>query len=103
MSLSKKQIEDQLLAYHMGWLDRPEMEAVERLIESSPEQADRSRALCEAVEPLADWDTHNDNFEETPARAAERGDRDFVTAALEGMLRRRLAREDRSINISKLG
>ncbi len=57
MSLSKKQIEDQLLAYHMGWLDRPEMEAVERLIESSPEQADRSRALCEAVEPLADWDT----------------------------------------------
>ncbi len=57
MSLSKRQIEDQLLAYHMGWLDRAEMEAVERLIESSPELADRSRALREAVEPLADWDT----------------------------------------------
>ncbi len=41
----------------MGWLDRAEMEAVERLIESSPELADRSRALREAVAPLADWDT----------------------------------------------
>ncbi len=57
MSLAKQQIEDQLLAYHMGWLNRAEMEAVERLIESSPEMADRSRALREAVEPLADWDT----------------------------------------------
>ncbi len=57
MSLSKQQIEDQLLAYHMGWLDRAEMEAVERLIESSPELADRSRAVREAVEPLADWGT----------------------------------------------
>ena len=57
MSLSKQQIEDQLLAYHLGWLDRAEMEAVERLIESSPELADRSRALRQAVEPLADWDT----------------------------------------------
>ena len=45
MSLSKQQIEDQLLAYHMGWLDRAEMEAVERLIGSSPEVADRSRAV----------------------------------------------------------
>ncbi len=41
----------------MGWLDRAEMETIERLIESSPELADRSRALREAVEPLADWDT----------------------------------------------
>ncbi len=41
----------------MGWLDRAEMETVERLIESSPELADRSSALREAVEPLADWDT----------------------------------------------
>ncbi len=57
MSLPKQQIEDQLLAYHMGWLDRAEMEAVERLIESSPEVAHRSRAVREAVEPLADWDT----------------------------------------------
>ena len=57
MPQSKQQIEDQLLAYHMGWLDRAEMESVERLIESSPELADRSRAVREAVEPLADWDT----------------------------------------------
>ncbi len=57
MSLSKQQIEDQLLAYHMGWLDRADMEAVERLIESSSELADRSRTLREAVEPLADWHT----------------------------------------------
>ncbi|MCH8912808.1 MAG: hypothetical protein IIA33_04485, partial [Planctomycetes bacterium] len=57
MSFSRQEIKDQLLAYHMGWLDRAEMETVERLIESSPELADRSRALRKAVEPLADWDT----------------------------------------------
>ncbi len=55
MSLSDGQFEDQLLAYHMGWLDRAETEAVERLIDSSLEVAARSRELRDSIEPLADW------------------------------------------------
>lgn len=55
MSLSDQHLEDQLLAYHMGWLDRAATEAVERLIESSPDLAARSRQLQDALEPLADW------------------------------------------------
>lgn len=55
MSRSDQQLEDQLLAYHMGWLDRAATEALERLIESSPELATRSRQLQDALEPLADW------------------------------------------------
>lgn len=55
MSFSDQQLEDQLLAYHMGWLDRADTEALERLIESSADVATRSRQLQDSLEPLADW------------------------------------------------
>lgn len=55
MSRLEKQIEDQLHAYHMGWLGRDEMASVERLIERSAEVAARSEQLRRTIEPLADW------------------------------------------------
>lgn len=47
--------DDQLLAYHMGWLDRAQMDAVERLIAARPQAAARSRELQQGLESLADW------------------------------------------------
>ena len=48
-------IEEQLLAYHMGWLNRAEMEAIDRLIESSPDIAQRSAELAKSIAPLEDF------------------------------------------------
>ena len=55
MSPADRQLDDQLLAYHMGWLNRAEMESVELLIASSPVVAARSKELSDSLEPLADW------------------------------------------------
>ncbi|MCH8853425.1 MAG: hypothetical protein IID41_12360 [Planctomycetes bacterium] len=55
MSRLEQHIEDRLLAYHMGWLDRLECEEVERLIAESPEAAARSRELQATLAPLADF------------------------------------------------
>ncbi len=48
-------IDDRLLAYHMGWLSRTEMNALEAQIEASAELAGRSRAVRDALGPLEDW------------------------------------------------
>lgn len=55
MSRLQQHIEDRLLAYHMGWLDRLECEKVERLIAESPAAASRSKELQDTLAPLADF------------------------------------------------
>ena len=55
MPRSDEQLQEQLLAYHLGGLSRAEMDRLDRLIESSPEIAARSRELQLALAPLADW------------------------------------------------
>lgn len=57
MSTEDKTFEDQLLAYHMGWLNRTESARVEAQLEASPELAQHSARLLDELAPLADWST----------------------------------------------
>jgi hypothetical protein len=55
MTLHDEHLDDQLFAYHLGWLDRARMEDVESLIEANPAAAARSRDIQRQLAPLADW------------------------------------------------
>jgi hypothetical protein len=50
-------IEERLMAYHMGWLNRHAMAELDQLLARSPEVAERSAAIQRCISPLEDWQT----------------------------------------------
>ncbi|MCG3136276.1 MAG: hypothetical protein HJJLKODD_00102 [Phycisphaerae bacterium] len=55
MTPKPKEMEDHLLAYHMGWLSRAEMEAVDQQLAADPDLARRSGELGKTLAPLENW------------------------------------------------